>query len=276
MIALERKRTVHAINAKFRGAGKRAKDKELMFAKRDYLNDSNKPVEFNSTFWKAAKTQLKKESNGKCAYCEANTEVVAHGDVEHYRPKSIYWWLAYTYDNYLYACQICNQSYKSNNFPIGASQYPEPIIEPTTTDHKIEQLAGNISPDPVDITLNFTLQKYLDEHKAEAALLLNPYFDDPITYFAYEADDTTEEVKIVPTKPVYSKYIKAAEDYYGINRIELKNVRYAVFTKFRAFKMAYTALPDGIVKEEVKKQIVDMLSNKYLFAGMNRYFNNNL
>jgi|JI10StandDraft_1071094.scaffolds.fasta_scaffold00371_22 uncharacterized protein (TIGR02646 family) len=272
MIALERKRTAQAINAKFRGADKREKDKELMLAQRDFLNDDNNPIVFKSAFWKTAKTQLKKESNGKCAYCEANTEVVAHGDVEHYRPKSIYWWLAYTYDNYLYACQICNQTYKSNNFPTDQNQFPEPPITSDTTDHKIDQLAGNISPDPIDINLNYTLQQYLDSHEDEKALLINPYFDNPTTYFAYDADDTTEEVKIIPAKPKYADHIKAAEDFYGINRIELKNVRYSVFTKFRAFKMAYKALTDTSVKKEVKKQIDDMLSNKYLFAGMNRYF----
>lgn len=118
MISLERVRTAGAIHAKYRGADKRERDKELMHARRSFLNDNTKPILFKSAFWKTAKTQLKKESFGKCAYCEANTDVVAHGDVEHYRPKSIYWWLAYTYDNYLFACQICNQTYKSDNFPI--------------------------------------------------------------------------------------------------------------------------------------------------------------
>lgn len=277
MIALERKRTATAINAKFRGAGKKERDKELMFAQREFLNDADKKVEFKSTYWKTAKTQLKKESNGKCAYCEANTEVVAHGDVEHYRPKSTYWWLAYTYDNYLYACQICNQTYKSNNFPIGANIFPEPPIAQTTTDLEIDQLVGNISPDPIDIELNYTLQKYIDEHRAEDAHLINPYFDDPAIYFKYEADDTTKEVTIVPKQPKYAAHVKAAEEFYGINRIELKNVRYSVFTKFRVIKKMYNKLTvdgtDESLKREVKEQLDDMISNKYLFAGMNRYFN---
>ncbi len=276
MIALERKRTASAINTKFRGEDKKEKDKELMFAQRDFLNDPDKKVEFKSTFWKTAKAQLKKESSGKCAYCEANTEVVAHGDVEHYRPKSTYWWLAYTYDNYLYACQICNQTYKSNNFPIGASKFPEPTIAHNTPNHRIEQLAGNISPDPIDITLNYTLQNYLNEHKAEDAYLINPYFDDPTTYFIYEADDTIEEVKIVAAQPQYVAHVKAAEEFYGINRIELKNVRYSIYSKFRVIKKMYNKLTadgtDEPFRKEVKKQIDDMLSNKYLFAGMNRYF----
>jgi hypothetical protein len=249
-----------------------------MFAKREFLNNPNKPIVFKSTYWKTGKTQLKKESKGKCAYCEANTDVVAHGDVEHFRPKSIYWWLAYTYDNYLYACQICNQIYKSDNFPIGANRYPEPAVNLATTDLQIDQLAGNISPDPIDITLNYTLQKYLSEHEVEAALLLNPYFDDPTIFFAYEADDTIEEVKIVPAKPKYANHIKAAEDFYGINRIELKNVRYSIFRTFRIIKKMYAKLTiegnDEAFRQEVKVQIDDMLSNKYLFAGMNRYFDN--
>lgn len=272
MIALERKRTTQAINTKFRGTDKKAKDIELMSARREFLKDSGKPIEFKSAYWKTSKTQLKKESNGKCAYCEANTEVVAHGDVEHFRPKSVYWWLAYTYDNYLYACQICNQLYKSDNFPIGSNKYPEPAINKDTTNQQIEQMAGNITPDPIDITMNYTLQKYLDEHYSENAYLINPYFDNPATYFSYDADDNIEEVKIIPANPDYAKHVKAAEDYFGINRIELKNARYEVYTKFRVLKMAYPAMTDVLIKKEIKKQIDDMLSNKYLFAGMNRYF----
>ena len=50
------------------------------------------PLEFKSTVWKAGKPQLKRETGGKCAYCESPTDTVAHGDVEHFRPKSKYWW----------------------------------------------------------------------------------------------------------------------------------------------------------------------------------------
>lgn len=274
MISLERLRTAGAIHAKYRGADKRERDKELMHARRSFLNDNTKPILFKSAFWKTAKTQLKKESFGKCAYCEANTDVVAHGDVEHYRPKSIYWWLAYTYDNYLFACQICNQTYKSDNFPIrGANLYPSPLLSDITTDAEINLLVGNISPDPIDIALNYTLQTYADEHLREQALLLNPYFDNPETYFAYEADDVTQEVKIIPRRNEYSIYVRAAEDFYGINRIELKNLRYSVYKNFRAFKLALPALTDAGIRREVQQQIDSMLSSRYNFAGMIRYFN---
>ncbi|MEO6832026.1 MAG: hypothetical protein ABI378_06760 [Chitinophagaceae bacterium] len=276
MIALQRIRTIKVIPAKYRGSSKMTKDKELLLAQRTFLNDAKKPVIFNSTFWTAAKDQLKVESNGKCAYCEANTEVVAHGDVEHYRPKSVYWWLAYTYDNYLYACQICNQTYKGVNFPVGAKMFTAPGVKKTSTDASIDKLVGNISPDPVDLKSKYPLSRFLTNHKKEKAYLINPYFEKPQDFYAYAADDMLKEVKIVPTKPEYAPYIKAAEDYYGINRIELKNLRYSTFSKFRAFKMAFGALTDVGIKQEIKNQLDDMKSDGYLFAGMNRYFDGKL
>ncbi|MEL7002749.1 MAG: hypothetical protein AAFN93_08455 [Bacteroidota bacterium] len=280
MIRLTRSRSSSAIKAKYRGGEKKQVDAKLLFAWRDYLKDSEKKVKFKSSFWKTAKDQLKKETYGKCAYCESNTQVVAYGDVEHYRPKSIYWWLAYTYDNYLYSCQICNQRYKSNHFPVGAHPYPEPVIEANTSDAQIKQLAGNISPDPLDVEDNYTLQRYLNEHKTEKAYLLNPYLDDPTIYFAYEADDNLEEVSVVPTSENFREFIEAAENYYGINRIELKNFRYRVFKNFRVLKKTYQLLDqtggDNDLKLEIEEQISEMLSGKYLFAGMNRYFDSRL
>lgn len=273
MILLTRERSAKAISLKFRAPKKSAKDKELLFAQRDFLSGASKEVHFQSTFWKTAKKQLKKESGGKCAYCEANTEIVAHGDVEHYRPKSVYWWLAYTYDNYLYARQICNQIYKSDNFPIaGTTLFQSPIITASTTNAEIEQLAGHISPDPLTVDADYTLAAYMDEHRKEMAFLLNPYFDDPSEYFAYEADDLTKEVKIVPAKTEYADHVKAAEDYYGLNRIELRNYRYKTYKIYQLFKQSLSKLSDETLKAQVLQQLEEMRANNYLFAGMNRYF----
>jgi len=41
----------------------------------------------------------------KCAYCESRERRL---QVEHYRPKSHYYWLAYSWDNLLLACSACN------------------------------------------------------------------------------------------------------------------------------------------------------------------------
>ena len=211
MIPLNRVRNSTVIKAKYRGSEKKAKDLALLNAQKDRLNSITSTITFDSTFWKLAKTQLKKESLGKCAYCEANTEVVAHGDVEHYRPKSVYWWLAYTYDNYLYACQICNQIYKSDNFPISGVPFIAPKVRKESSVHDLDLMAGNISPDPIAVNVNYTLQTFLQNHQSELALLINPYFDNPTDYIAYEADDVIEEVKVIPKTNTQKPYIKAID-----------------------------------------------------------------
>jgi uncharacterized protein (TIGR02646 family) len=278
MISIARIRTEKAIPLKFRGNAKHLIDRELLLARRQALLVSPEAkIEWNSGYWKSAKKQLKVESRGKCAYCEASTDVVAHGDVEHYRPKSVYWWLAYTYDNYLYACQICNQKYKGDKFPTQtAGAYLEPAILPTSTDAELDALVGLISPDPLSVDSDAVLSKYLAGHLAERPYLLNPYLDDPASYFAYEADDTTEYVTLVPLLPEYQQYVTDTEECYGLNRVELKSLRYQTYRMFRAFKMAAIQLTDPATKKEILKQIEKMKKPNYIFSGMINYFDSKI
>ncbi|GAA2349117.1 hypothetical protein [Dactylosporangium salmoneum] len=75
------------------------------------------------------KEALLNAQHGKCVYCESLPRSVAHGDVEHFRPKAGYdeghgynyggyFWNAYTWSNLFYSCQVCNQTYKGNLFPV--------------------------------------------------------------------------------------------------------------------------------------------------------------
>jgi len=50
----------------------------------------------------------------KCAYCEKNVGD-SYYHIEHYRPKSIYYWIAYSWDNLLLCCDKCNVN-KGDNF----------------------------------------------------------------------------------------------------------------------------------------------------------------
>jgi uncharacterized protein (TIGR02646 family) len=80
---------------------------------------------------KDVKTELKKIQNNKCFLCESRITHISHGDVEHFRPKAGccqnvedkisetgYYWLAYDWSNLFLACQICNQRFKKNLFPL--------------------------------------------------------------------------------------------------------------------------------------------------------------
>lgn len=65
----------------------------------------------------------------KCCYCEQRIPK-GYNDVEHYRPKATadrrpgcnathgYWWLAFTWENLLFACPACNRSNKNSLFPL--------------------------------------------------------------------------------------------------------------------------------------------------------------
>ncbi len=64
---------------------------------------------------KSVKDSLKKAQHQKCCFCERKEEI---GDVEHFRPKSHYYWLAYDWDNLFFCCPTCNRSYKKDFFPM--------------------------------------------------------------------------------------------------------------------------------------------------------------
>lgn len=114
------------------------------------------------------KGQLKREQYDKCCYCESINR--AYGDVEHFRPKGAwkqekgdslseigYYWLTYEWSNLLFACQVCNTSFKGNFFP---------LLNPT------------------ERALN-----HLHDIKKEIPLLIHPAFEDPEKYIYYEGID---------------------------------------------------------------------------------------
>lgn len=70
---------------------------------------------YNSRYkYSDTKDKLKRIYESKCAFCENKVEQF---HVEHYRPKSIYYWLAFSWDNLLLACPTCNQ-FKGEDFRI--------------------------------------------------------------------------------------------------------------------------------------------------------------
>lgn len=67
---------------------------------------------------KDIKETLRKIYNKKCAYCEQSINDT-YVQIEHYRPKSIYYWLAYSWDNLFLCCEKCNKM-KGDKFEIEA------------------------------------------------------------------------------------------------------------------------------------------------------------
>jgi uncharacterized protein (TIGR02646 family) len=88
---------------------------------------------------------------GNCMWCSSNES----SQVEHYRPKSQYPELAFHWENYLWACGVCNSIHKRDQFP----ENPHQIIDPVTEDpwqHFFIDEFGMLSPryDPVAESLD--------------------------------------------------------------------------------------------------------------------------
>jgi hypothetical protein len=274
MTKVERIRTAAAIPAAFRGPGRIARSLELIQGR------IGGTLEYKSTVWKAAKPQLKLETGGKCAYCESPTDTVAHGDVEHFRPKSKYWWLAYCYDNYVYACQICNQVHKGDEFPIYASTGPwaGPTLPAPPTPSAVAALAATLTPDALDLTAGHALADFLVAAAKEKAGLVNPYVTDPDPLFKWIANDTLKivEVAAASNEVAAKRAFAGAEESYGLNREELKRTRWKTYAEFFVMKDSLKAFQAAGIEPALQQRIRDQIRAMTLvdapYAGMVRYF----
>lgn len=80
-------------------------------------------ADVKDTIYKASdvRGQLLRDQAYKCAYCECSLSR-QYNDVEHYRPKSRYYWLGHSWENLLYSCDLCNRTYKKDEFPLQNEQ----------------------------------------------------------------------------------------------------------------------------------------------------------
>ncbi|MCX4246101.1 HNH endonuclease family protein [Paraliomyxa miuraensis] len=221
--------------------------------------------------WSAAKRWLKRESFGKCAYCEARTDTVAHGDIEHFRPKTIYWWLAYCWDNWLFACQICNESYKRAQFPVAGARMTEWDLD----DAVLSEIAGSLAPCPLDGDARYCLGAYWAEAKAERADLIDPYREDPSSLLAWKVDSIEEAVMVVPAsrRAATQRRVKACVRVLGLNREELYRERWAKYVDLKLYVRVRAKLPgNDPLRAEIERKIESMMADDASYAGMCRYF----
>src|SRR5688572_18289656 len=156
-------------------------------------------LKFDQSLLNEITDDLNRVCKGKCAYCESRLSEWSAMNVESFRPKSgakgltsssyapmHYWWLAYAWDNMLMACEICNQKYKRDFFPVEDEGKRAPI--------------------------GATGEELIKEN----ALLIDPAFDNPAEHLAFEESGLI--------RPLTTKG-KVTVDIIGLNREELVSGR---------------------------------------------------
>jgi uncharacterized protein (TIGR02646 family) len=173
---------------------------------------------FDSSLYgaKSVKNALIKAQHGKCAFCEAQIRHISHGDVEHFRPKGGvrqstadpmeqpgYFWLAYVWQNLFLACQLCNQSFKKNLFP---------LADPTRR-----------------------ARSHLDDLGAEAPMLIHPADEDPSSLIGFR-----EEIAFpIDDDPRARTTIEVV----GLNRDAMVEHRFDHLMPFKRLREALPLLP---------------------------------
>lgn len=197
---------------------------------------------------------------------------MAHGDVEHFRPKDIYWWLAFSYDNYTYSCQLCNQKFKGANFPVAGAAVKTPVKLPPTrpNDGKLAELAAKLCPDPA-LDNEAGLRAYFGSEKAH---LPHPYLDDPEKLFAWQADEVNREVHLVGqgSGAASKRAVKAAEDFLGLNREELRRARFAHYTQLYGYALILQESSEAAIRNRAQAALVTASSATNPYTAMTRYF----
>ncbi len=168
-----------------------------------------KKGDFKSYIWLKddVRESLYKHHKGKCCYCERKRELKRESDVEHYRPKAAiegeghpgYWWLAYEWSNYLYACKPCNQEHKGARFPL---------------------MDGGIRA-----------KGPKDSLEDEKPFLINPIDENPEDYISFEWQRSADRyVQAIGLDQDSGERGKKTIELTGLNRISLMEERAGLLT----------------------------------------------
>jgi len=173
--------------------------------------------------------------------------------------------MAYTIDNYLLSCEICNQR-KSNTFDVRKQRANTGTLPSETDQAQIEVFLTNYTLNPSNIQFGNTVLGLKFLKALEQPKLLSPYLDDPELFFDWQYDDILKEVEIIPKQTLSSRKKTDAQytiDLLDLNRVPLMRKRYIEFAKFKFTKEL------GANIQSLRKLY---LGNVCEFAAMNKFF----
>ena len=191
----------------------------------------------------SVKAALVKAQHGKCAFCESRITHDQPGDVEHFRPKKGiargkslsrpgYYWLAYDWDNLLFACALCNRRHKRNSFPL---------------------LRGSQRG-----------RSHLDSVSKEQPLFIYPANEAPESMIGFRAH--------IPYARGGNIRARQTIEELGLKRKELMEVRAKHLARLRLLVEAAANLPRGSVRAKIEKHLQEATHDSEPFSSMVRSF----
>ncbi len=113
------------------------------------------------SLWGKAKTRIAQMSSLKCAYCETPINASRSGQVEHFKPKSLFPTLAYDWSNYFLGCGGCNGA-KSDKWPADNSYFRPDEGDPPAEFEWVEDggMEARLAASAADLTVtDFDLKR---------------------------------------------------------------------------------------------------------------------
>jgi uncharacterized protein (TIGR02646 family) len=184
--------------------------------------------------------------HGKCCYCESHVRHISPGTIDHYRPKAAsqqktgasfirpgYYWLAYNWENLLFSCPACNQTYKRNQFPLR---------------------------DEAQRALS-----HLDALVREEALLIDPSTDNPAEFISFR-----EEYAFACEDNLRGR---TTIEILGLNdRPDLIERRRENLTTLRLIRSIVTLMPQSQEASDAQQYLNEAMTDTSVYAAMTRVF----
>ena len=212
------------------------------------------------------KPALEKLFFDKCAYCETKFLAGADSDVEHFRPKGRvaelkkhlgYYWLGYKWENLYLSCSHCNQLRKDKprwedprTLPSGGKLDQFPLLDGA-------EATRAMGPD--------------DDIYEEVTLLIDPCYDDPEWYLAYDPQGRVLALED-------NDYGEKTIEVFHLKRRRLRDARKPVIVRTMKFleKIEEAKLQGNDPAVSVLTELLDgYLSSDSEYAGVVRFVVNN-
>ena len=191
-----------------------------------------------------------------CAYCGDLVGRTGE-DVEHYRPKNLYWFLAYSLDNYLPSCRRCNSGRKGTKFPLAIGSRRATKVTSLASE---KRLLLDPAADDVEsvLRIELTSKRYYLEVVPSAPEQLRVRADQTLNFFRLNDDAELKADRVEAIQEVLALVDRNDPDVVAlVKKRASRFVRFGGAVRSVVQQMNPALLPT--VEDEVKQLIADLV-----------------